>query len=201
MRPLVFVLFLATAALAQANIVSDPGFESAGLSCNFVSGGYTGNIDGSWSATQGTISICDSADGLGAVPHSGEQFAYLDFASTVNTLSQTLTTTPGQEYEITFWLADTYANPVAVYFGADAFYGSAPRTVSQVRATTRRSPYTLLATSTSTVLSFSGYYSDGFGTLLDDVSVSPVPEPGTLGIAAVALLGVFIARKRHSAVR
>lgn len=73
-------------------IVQDGGFE--------VPSGtyYTGSLGDGWTATQGTIDIFTAADGLGGVPHSGNQFVYLDNSGTLNTVSQTLATVIGQSY-------------------------------------------------------------------------------------------------------
>ena len=60
--------------------------------------------------------------------------------------------------------------------------------------------FTSTATSTSTVLAFSGQRTIGGGTLLDDVSVTPgaaVPEPATWLLTSVALFGLCALRRRH----
>jgi hypothetical protein len=94
---------IVVAGLAHAsNLVGDSGFETPGILAG--ANAYTTTLgDGFWNITQGGIQIANTAFGEGAVPHSGNQFAYLDFANAVNTLSQTLTTVVGQSYSVSYW--------------------------------------------------------------------------------------------------
>jgi hypothetical protein len=190
-----------------ANIVSDGGFETPTPS-GIVP--YTGSLGDGWSATAGTIAIFSNADGEGGVAHSGNQFAYLDWAETVNTVSQTLTTVVGQSYTISFWLADTNANAVTVTFGGQTlFNGSAPTNGVGSSSNYVNYTYTVTATYTSTVLAFTGQYTEGgYGTILDDVSVTlggappPTPAPRSLylcliGLAGLALYAAFQVRRRQ----
>src|SRR5581483_4796614 len=123
-KTLVLSAFAMFAASAWAGaIVSDGGFETASGSCS----GITGAVGDGWTVTAGTIAICDTATLSGTVPHSGNNLAYLDWSNTVNTLQQTLTTVAGQNYAISFWLADSGPDPVTVMFGGQTlFSGSAP---------------------------------------------------------------------------
>jgi hypothetical protein len=146
-----------------------------------------------------------------AVPYAGNQFAYLDWNYTLNTLSQTLATTVGVTYVISFYLADTAPNPVTVYFGNQLlFNGTAP-----TGGTNAAGDYVLYsnnapALSSSTILSFTGQYNNGVmgggtgggtGTLLDNVSVtatSPIPEPSTLGFTALGGLALLSLRRKRA---
>ena len=153
---------------SAANIVTDPGFESG------TPGSYTGAMGDGWFVTVGTGAICNvSGAGCGnAGPaHTGTQMAFLDWSNSFNTTTQTLTTVPGQTYAISYWVNDGRANLLQVMFGGSTlFNGTSPD----------NNTYTLFilsstATSTSTLLGFSGQRTTGMGgTLLDDVSVTPV---------------------------
>jgi hypothetical protein len=137
------------------------------------------------------------------VPHSGNQFVYLDYGVSVNTISQTLTTVVGQSYTISYWLADTSPNTVVVKFGGQTlFNGTAPTAGVTSSSNYVNYTFTATATSTSTVLSFTGQWlnvgEDDQGTSLDDVSVTPAgssappttPAPASLYLCLIGLAGL-----------
>jgi hypothetical protein len=178
------------------NIVLDGGFETAAVDC--ASSGYTGSVGDGWTATQGTIQVCVGGPGTG-VPHSGVHLVYLDFELSQNTLSQTLTTVVGQSYLVSFWVGDTAANALSVDFGSQVlFNGTAPTNGVSPASDYVNDTYTVTATSTSTILSFTGQYTTGNGTVLDDVSVTAVstgvPEPATFGFTAAGFLALLVLR-------
>ena len=199
--------FLAAAALlpshAVAGLILDGGFESASLA-EYT----TGPIGDGWSVLGGTIQILDAATGFGSVPHSGTQFADLDFGISVNQLSQTLTTTPGQFYTISFWLSDDVgSNQFSVAFGGDtltSFITTALGDGNYQQMTFSN----VEATSASTALTFTGQWmfggaGGGVGTVIDDVDVeaqSTVPEPASWMAAAAGLLALatFCAVRRDA---
>jgi hypothetical protein len=125
--------------------------------------------------------------------------AYLDDGfEQMNTLSQTLTTMSGQAYLVSFWVADSAPNPLTVDFGSQVlFNGTAPTDGVAVASDYVNDSYIVTATSTNTILSFTGEFTSGVGTLLDDVSVtavSGVPEPATLAFTALGFLTLFALR-------
>ena len=107
-----------------ANIVADPGFE------NGTPGSYTGAIGDGWVVTAGTGAICNNSGagcGSAGVARTGTQMAFLDWSSTLNTVSQTLTTVIGQTYTISYFVAGTHPNFLEVTFGgATLFNGTSP---------------------------------------------------------------------------
>jgi hypothetical protein len=196
------LLVLAASFAMQAkagSIALDGGFESAAVNC--TSGVYSGSLGDGWTATEGLIAVCNSSDFSG-VPHSGSQMAYLDWSNTVNTVSQTLTTTVGQSYLISYWVADNVPDTFSVSFGSQVLFdGTAPTNGVDVASDYVNDTYTATATSSSTILSFTGQWLEiegGNGTILDDVSVtavsSSVPEPATLGFTALGFLALFSLR-------
>jgi hypothetical protein len=195
---LVVTLLIGAATQASAaTIVTDPGFESG------IPNSYTGAMGDGWVVTAGTGAICNvSGAGCGnAGPaRTGTQMAFLDWSNTLNTTTQTLTTVIGQTYTISYWVFDVEANLLNVTFGSSTlFSGTAPTSGSYVQFS-----FSAAATSTSTVLAFSGQRTTGRGgSLLDDVSVTEgaVPEPSTWFLTPTMLLGLGAWRRHAIRVR
>jgi hypothetical protein len=189
----VFCLFLAVPQskagsicdAVSGNLVANCGFETGDFTGWILSGNDVPAELGNLYGVEGT----DPFDGIS--PHSGSYQAYIaDLVANSTTLSETLTTIPGHEYLVSWYLAqDTailapYSNAFSVSFG--------PATLVSLTAvpvegyTYYSSPAT--ATSSSTTLSLT-LGNDLGEFLLDDVTVSAVPEPAawTLALGGVAL--------------
>jgi hypothetical protein len=120
------------------------------------------------------------------VVHSGNYGAALGAPSSLGYLSQTLTTTPGQLYMLSFWLSSNGETPnqfTASWNGNTLFDESDIPALVWTNCV-----YEVSATSSSTVLQFGGMDQPWF-LGLDDVSVVPVVEPRFLSASRAA--GVF----------
>ncbi|HTS21065.1 MAG TPA: carbohydrate binding domain-containing protein [Casimicrobiaceae bacterium] len=157
---------------------------------DFETGDFTG-----W-----TISIDPVFDGVDdAAPQAGTYAAFFGNPDGISEISQTITTVPGGEYHISFWLqveSDAFGNPIPNSFEFD--WGGTPELALSNLA---ESPYVqysfdLTATSTSTELAF--FFSDG-PAFLDFDSVSAVPEPGSLALVTLAGGLIAFVRRRRSA--
>ena len=204
---LCFVAAVALAVPAHAGLISDGGFEAA--AANIYSPGAIG--DG-WTVLSGTIEILNTSAGFGAA-HGGVNYADLNYSNTVNSLSQMVATTIGQNYIVSFWLGDDVGgDPVTVSFGgATLFNANTPAGLGDGADNYQFQlySYNVTATSASSSLTFTSNYTfpgGGIGAVIDDVNVvtasSTVPEPATWIAVTAGLLGLGIAgARRRRAVR
>jgi hypothetical protein len=177
---------------SASNIVADPGFESG------TPNSYTGAVGDGWVVTAGTAAICNNSGagcGSAGFAHTGTQMAFLDWSDTFDTITQTLTTVIGQTYTISYFVAGSQPNFLEVTFGGSTlFNGTAP--TNGVGSPSDYVQYTFdsTATSTSTVLAFSGQRTMGGEILLDDVGVTATPEPSALLLTGFCLAAMVLRR-------
>jgi hypothetical protein len=189
-----FALSIAVAATsARADLVTNGGFESGDFTGWTLSGNDTplelNNLYG--------VEGVDPVDGIS--PYSGTYQAFIaDLDANATTLSQTISTTAGTEYTVSWYLAqDTpivppYSNTLSVSFGGTTL---ASLTGVPVEGYTHYS-YPATATSSSSILSLT-LGNDLGEFLLDEVSVVPVevPEPAPWTLAVGCALMLFVPRR------
>jgi hypothetical protein len=168
------ILFLLAVFPATAGLITNGGFET---------GDFTG-----WTVSGGAIDCGVTTAG----PHSGTYSACFGNPTTLTFLSQSLATVPGQEYLISFWLAQqppgqTPLNEAEVIWGGTTVAQGFNISVRPWRFTA----IVVTASAPSTQIQFG--FDNGPGWFaLDDVSVDAIPEPGAgilcgIGLAACML--------------
>ncbi|MFI5454693.1 MAG: PEP-CTERM sorting domain-containing protein, partial [Isosphaerales bacterium] len=191
-----------------------------------VNGGFeTGDFSG-WTATpasQGSGFYVASEAGIPSRPNQGPTPFYIPHSGTYvavmgafdvgffDSISQTVATTPGQPYVIDFWLFNgtvvsaTPSSEFKASWGGNVLLDQAnpPVLLYPSPSYPAYTEYTFVETPTtaSTTLQFSAYETTGY-FLLDDVSVSAVPEPSTLtllGIGAFCFWGFAWRRRKQAA--
>lgn len=197
----VLLAAVAATAPASANLIVNGSFESGSL--GRLGAGST-DITG-WTVTQGDVDYVglgdwNMSDGVRNVDMEG---------STNGAIAQDFSTVPGAQYSVEFDLSgNDYYNTLTKTLRVSAAAGSQqfthtgpaqynlPMTLTYVRET-----FLFTATASVTTLSFaSDTYGDpdGYGPVIDNVVVSPVPEPGAAALVSMGGAAVVLGRRRRS---
>lgn len=182
------ILCLSSSGTAHAggNLVMNPGFETG----DFTDWSLSGN-------TQDTLVTDRNYAAKGAAsyaPHGGNDYALLGPVGSIGSMSQTIATTVGQSYTLSWWLGSDgdFENEFsASWNGTQVLDQKDMPTQGYVQYS-----FTLQATSNATVIQF-GYRDDPGYLSLDDVSVTAVlnglavPEPSSVILAGIG--GITIA--------
>jgi hypothetical protein len=164
----------ALSGVAQANLVTNGGFE-------------TGNFSG-WTQF-GNTGFTSVACGAGVAQYRN--------SGNCGGIFQTLNTVAQGTYTVSFWLSIDSGTPNSMTFnwnggGPELTITNAPGQSMQLYS------YTLVATGATTDLRFNIQHNPAYYGL-DDIVVRQVSAPGTLALAGLALLGVGVASRRQRA--
>ncbi|NUZ07761.1 PEP-CTERM sorting domain-containing protein [Piscinibacter koreensis] len=196
MAPAIVVAITAATAVASAhagpvanefgpNLVVNGGFEATpGIaSSGWTVSGFLGE------------GIDHFIDGDSAHAHNGTRSFAGGAVGTFGSISQTLATTPGMNYNIHLWLANISGfadgTGIEVRWNGNVVYSA----TDILGFGYREIVVDPLATSTSTILSIA-LQDDSFFLNVDDISVRLVPEPAGLALAGMALAGLLLVRRK-----
>ena len=187
---------------AQANLVQDGSFESVSL----ASGTYTQLWNGQSAAWALGASGLEVRNNIVGAAYEGNNYAELDAYGANSFISQVLSTVAGQWYELSFAYANRLGWPVAsngLTWEVGGHQGTAPALAFNNTGTHDWHLFSVVwqATSDTTVLKISAAgLSDGAGSSLDAISVTPVPEPQSAWLMLAGLLGMgaWVSRRKQA---
>ena len=197
------VLLLPTTAHAAAFV--NGGFESGTTSNPFTT--VTG--ENSTTITGWTVPAGSSVDYIGNYWQAQEGARSVDLnGNAQGGIQQTFDTVINQMYTVSFWLA---GNPDGAPTIKDVLVG-ATGTAAQLFSFDstgathanmgwKNYTYNFTATSASTTLSFASQNATAYGAVLDNVSVSAVPEPATWAMMLFGFALVGGAMRRRTKTR
>jgi PEP-CTERM motif len=200
---------LATASypvFAQKTIPNGPALPDPPSICGAIAGNLVANCGfetgdfTDWTITGDSFFVTVEPSGNNGYPaHSGNFFALLGPVGTDSFLSQSLATVAGHSYTLQWFVSSDGGIP-------NDFDGeiNGMTVFSMTNLPATRPNYTMFtetftATSASTMLAFSFRDDPGF-LALDDISVTPVPEPGSIVLlsSAIAMLGLAVRRRARN---
>jgi hypothetical protein len=217
LKMLAAAALMATTGLASANLLTNGDFELGTIPApRAIDGGTTLPVGATdvtgWTVITSTVdwlqtnTLSNNAMTAWQLDaQSGDRFldlTGLNATAPYGGVQQTFATTPGTVYDVTFWLGSTNTSllsngtPSALVSVANTTITAA---VSVADTLNKWEPkaFQFTASSATSTLSFVG--ASGFNYIgLDNVSVTAVPEPGTIALmlAGLAAVGSVAARRR-----
>jgi hypothetical protein len=206
-----------TSAQATINLVTNGSFENgiATVGSTFVAGGDSTSIVG-WTTAPGGVDYVDDTIAAGGwVAAEGDRSVELATGLLRSGITQDIEGfVIGKQYRVSFKVSANPYNPEnydrapRLRYSYTATPGSIAFDFSDGDLTT---PLNMLYQTVSTVftanttmqrISFRGAYPGNYGVVIDDVSVSMVPEPASwaMMIAGFAMVGIASRRRSRAAV-
>ena len=206
MRPGICIVVLGSALLFSpessraADLIVNGSFESG-------PGGSLPVYPGSTALTGWTVEIGSVDSAQGYQTHSGILCVDLDGYYDVGAISQSVSVVPGQSYLLDFWMA---GNPDAgptikqmdVLWGGSSLgtltfdiTGKSPADMGWIEH-----QFVVQATGPQMILKFASLdnFGNAWGPMLDDVSLSPIPEPQVATLLGLSLAAGMWFRCRRS---
>ncbi len=209
---IVAMMSLASVSAFATNLITDGSFEDQAQAAG--SWAIYSNIPGWAAVSPGQIELRNNVAGTA---EDGVNFVELD-ANFNSAMQQVVSTVAGQQYSLSFWYS---SRPVSGYNSAfpgntvpadsnGLTFNVGAGDVSVYVATEndmtdndwKLYTTTFTATGASTTLTFTAVgTSDSYGTSLDNVILTAVPEPGEGALIIAGLLGIagLAHRRKHSA--
>ena len=167
------------------NLVVNCGFEDRSLR------GWTQSGNTGFSLVLGPVSL----DGLINSPNSGDRFVALGPVGSDGFLSQTFSDTAGQQLRLEFFMANDGATPNDFHA---AFNDNMLLSLTNDGAHGFTDNVFIVTATGLDTLTIGGFRHDIGFFRLDDISVVPVPEPGSLGLLGIFLAGLGIRLRRRA---
>lgn len=198
------IAFASAASFANANLLTNGDFE-ANVGLSGTNWGIYQSIDG-WNKFDGPGIEVQRNTVIAA--QSGNQYVELDSHYNSSMYQEIGGLTVGSAYELSFWYhARTNNgyndNGINVYWG-DYLPGDVAVSIDGLRQVNTpgwiEQTVKLVASAETMFLMFAATgYSNSLGGFVDNVSLTAVPEPGTLALFGLGLMGLVLARRQQKA--
>jgi choice-of-anchor C domain-containing protein len=184
----------------EATVVSsNPGYSTLGASTSLLPG---------WTINSGSVDIVgnywNAQDGINSVDLSG--------SAAKGVISQAFSTTAGQSYNVSYWLAGNPDDAVKLKTGTVSVGNQTQGFSFDATGKTHTNmgwiekSFSFVASGSSSTLSFASNQLNTNGSLsswgpaLDNVSVSAVPEPETYAmlLAGLASVSLIVRRRKNT---
>ena len=195
-----------TVKIAGAQIIQNGDFEMPVVS-NYAEYDAPSTAITGWTVTSGNVDLSTSSN---YPAYSGNQSVDLA-GDTLGTIEQQFSTTPGQQYQLIFYYSNNanYIGNVTANVSVTGNSTLLDQSISHSDATLTNMDYQLFsenftADSVNATLAFAATSESlngppgAGGVVVDDVSVTAVPEPGSLSLLAMGSLALLAHRSRNA---
>ncbi|NRR30537.1 PEP-CTERM sorting domain-containing protein [Oxalobacteraceae bacterium] len=191
LRPLLLAGLLAASSAAQAVTIFSDNFDTDGLGTNTTSFG------GGWVVSGGTVDTIGNYNFYDFLPGNGRYIDLDGSSAQAGLFSLSIGLSAGTSYTASYSIAGNQRN-----YGSDMVdvnFGSNMLSHNMGAADPFSTMSIMFTPSVSGVytLSFQNQGGDNVGALLDNVSITAVPEPGTYAMLLAGLAAVGVAARRR----